>query len=154
MANMKTTELTPDVSKLPTVVPIRELRSYIEDFAGVNAPLYAQNLLDSELYQCLLDTVYDFNESTPLMAHINYTISDFRFPGLLKEGAAARAFKLIAIKELRGEMQYTDGGTGNALSYKQREFQQYAQMYTQEYEARKLKIRRQLNKENCYGYVL
>ena len=131
--------------------PVR-LRLYLMDFEITNAPLFQQYLSDQELETCINWALDDFNESIPILEY-KFTLLDFPLPKLLLRGAALEAMNLTLMKEMRGEMQYQDGGVSNAIYYKSQQFMGIRSTISQEYEQSKMKTKRQMNLENCYGGI-
>lgn len=135
-----------------SVVKPEKVRWKIMDFDFVNAPLYERYLTDEDLWQCLDETVDDFNETPPMFMY-PYTLADFPKKNLLLEGAALKAMKLTAMKEMRGEMQYDDGGIQSNLYYKTPMYSQVAGEMTQSYENSKRRIKKQMNLSRCFKGV-
>lgn len=126
------------------------LRSYIQDTAAVNLPIGVQQLTDPELEACISRAVEEFNETPPLM-FIQYTKDDFPYPHLLMLSASVEALQLTALKELRGEMNYTDGGISSTIYYKSPQYLQLREMLTRERQEKTIRVKKQLNLKNGFG---
>lgn len=135
------------------VITVDDVRLHLMDFDSVNAPLYLANLQDSDILYAINAAVGDFNETPPILGSRVYTIDDFPFPQLLKDGAVVNSLKFIALKELRGEMQYSDGGISSTISYKFAQFNSLRQEYSQNYERDMSRKKRHLNMQACYGGI-
>lgn len=133
-------------------VTVDDIRLNIEDYSDVNIPIYVQQLTDEEIQSAIDYIIDDFNETPPRLSTL-YTIATFPSRGLLIDGATMRCFNLTAMKELRGEMQYNDGGISSTISYKFPQFTSLRQELTQKYEQDKYKLKRNLNINLCYGGV-
>jgi hypothetical protein len=123
------------------IVTVDEVRHLLEDYDTTNMPLFSIMLEDPDLQKCIDLAVDDFNESPPIL-YRKYTIYDFPYKRLLLDGAVVEALKLTALKELRGEMQYSDGGISSTVYYKQPQFTAIRQESEQKYEQDKLRRRK------------
>lgn len=133
----------------PVITP-DDVREHLMDYEEVNIPLMVRFLEDPDLQKCIDIMVDDFNEMPPIV-YRQYTVYDFPFKRLLLDGAVVQAMKLTALKELRGEMQYTDGGISSSIYYKSPQFTALRQEYEQKYEQDKLRRKKHLNIQACYG---
>ena len=133
----------------PVITPV-DVRQKLLDYEDVNIPLYTKYLEDADLDNCIATSVDDFN-GTPPMLYRQYTLEDFPFKKLLLDGAVLEAMKLTALKELRAEMQYSDGGQQSSVYYKSPQFTALRQEMEQKYEQDKLRRKRHLNIQACYG---
>lgn len=132
------------------VVVVADVRAKLVDYEDVNIPLYIQYLSDDDIQACIDTTIDDFNESPPII-YLQYDILTFPFKRLLIDGAVVEGLRLTAFKELRGEMQYNDGGITSSVYYKSPQFTALRQELEQKYEQDKLRRKRHLNMNNCYG---
>ena len=134
------------------MVTAADVRLYLMDKAELNIPLYVQHLDDAMMDSCIQWAVEDFNDATPQLMQ-KYTVSDFPMKSLLLEGAAVRALFMTAMKELRGEMQYSDGGIGSSVSYKSPQMLQIRADLKVSYETKRDTAKRMYNISQCYGGV-
>lgn len=132
------------------VITVEDVRLYLMDFEDVNIPLMIAYLKNEDIQKCIDETVHDFNETPPIL-YRKYTLEDFPFKKLLLDGSVVEALKLTVLKELRGEMQYNDGGIASSVYYKSPQFTALRQEYEQKYEIDKQRRKKHLNIEMCYG---
>ena len=132
------------------VIDVDDVRHHLMDYEDVNIPLMVRFMEDPDLQKCIDISVDDFNETPPVL-YRQYTVYDFPFRRLLLDGAVVQAMKLTALKELRGEMQYNDGGISSTIYYKSPQFTALRQEYEQKYEQDKLRRKKHLNIQACYG---
>ena len=132
------------------IVTADDLQLYLEDTVAANMPLQISYLSPSELTFCLELTVADYNETPPIFFQ-QYTLDTFPYRKLLLLGAAVEALHLTAMKELRGEMTYSDGGVSSTVYYKTPQFTQLKLQLQQEYKELKLRTKRQVNLKNGFG---
>ena len=134
----------------PVVNP-DDVRAAIGDYITDNIPMGVEYLTNQDLERCILYTVDDFNDSPPIFRFRQYDLYTFPQRSLLLKGAVAEAFNMTKKKELRGEMQYSDGGIDSIIYHKTDKFQALYQVAQQEYETLKTRTKRQMNLESCYG---
>ena len=134
------------------VVTVEDVRLHLMDYDTVNLPLFNQILSDAEIQEAIEDAVDEFNEIPPILTR-KYTLEDFPFPKILLSGVVARCMGLTALKELRGEMQYNDGGIASTVSYKFPQFNSLRQELEAKYNQDVMRCKRHLNINNCYGGI-
>ena len=132
------------------VLTIDELKNALADMPEYNMPLGNSYLSPSELADAIELAIDDYNISSPIL-DVPVTLDTFPSRYLLIHGAIVEALKLTVLKELRGRMDYSDGGVQNALYTKSPEFSALQNSYAKIYETSKLKYKRQLNASACYG---
>lgn len=132
------------------VVTVDDVRHRLMDYEDVNMPLFNRVLEDTDLQKCIDISVDDFNGTPPIL-YRQYTGDDFPYKRLLLDGAVVEALKLTALKELRGEMQYSDGGVQSSIYYKNPQFSALRQEAEQKYEQDKVRRKKHLNIQACYG---
>ena len=145
-------EILSDTNSTTPKCDAIRLRLYLMDFDTANAPLFQEYLSDADLEKCIQWAVDDFNESPPIFMD-RYTVNSYPLPKLLLKGAAVEAMNLTVMRELRGEMQYQDGGVSNAIYYKSQPFMSVKSNLSQDYEQLKMRTKRHINLENCYGGI-
>ena len=138
------------IGGLMAVLTIEELKAALADTPEYNKPLGNTYLNPSELTTAIALAVEDYNESNPIL-DVMVDIDTYPSKRSLLYGAMVEALRLTALKELRGRMDYSDGGVQNALYTKSPEFLALQNQYTQMYETAKSRIKRQKNMSNCYG---
>lgn len=132
------------------VLTAEELKAALADSPEYNQPLGNSYLNNTELNNAIALAIDDYNSSSPIL-DFPVTVDDFPNKRLLLQGAIVEALKLTVFKELRGRMDYSDGGVQNSLYTKSPEFMALQGQYSQAYETSKLKLKRQLNATACYG---
>ena len=132
------------------LVTVADVRLALMDYMERNIPLYTCHLTDDQLQTCI-DWAMDYiNEATPRF-EIPYEVATFKNKHLLIKGAVVEALRLTALIELRGEMNYSDGGTQSSIYYKSPQFTALRQEAQASFEDDVRRIKRQINVENCYG---
>ena len=134
------------------VINVDEVRLHLMDYDNVNKPLFNEMLSDEEIQHAIEDALDVFNEMSPILSRI-YTIEDFPFPRILIDGVTARCLGFTALKELRGEMQYNDGGIASTISYKFPQYTSIRQELEAKYEQNIMRCKRNLNMNACYGGI-
>lgn len=150
-APMETTSSDFDMRK-NSVVSVDELRLALMDYAERNIPLYVEHLSDEQLWKCIEWAAQGFNEVPPVLSK-TYDITNFPRKRLLLELAVIEALRLTSLIELRGEMQYSDGGIQSTIYYKSAHFTQLRQELEQKAAQEVAAAKRSLNIEGCYGHL-
>lgn len=135
-----------------SVVTPADLRLALMDFASKNIPLYQEHLTEEQLWKCIDWAVTLFND-TPPYVYRQYTMADFPRRKLLLDAAMVEALKLTALIELRGEMQYSDGGIQSAIYYKSQQFTALRQELEAKVTQSITAVKRTLNINDCYGHL-
>jgi hypothetical protein len=133
------------------VVTVESLRSYLQDYETTNIPLGVAYLTDPDLTHCIEHAVDDFNETPPMLPLQWYTVETFPHRNLLLIGATVEALHLTSMKELRAEMNYSDGGITSSVYYKTPQFQSLKAELEREYQTKKMRIKKQMNLSNGFG---
>ncbi len=155
---LKTEDIDPKVLTISktleqkSVVTPSDLRLALMDFATKNIPLYQEHLTDEQLWKCIDWAVTLFND-TPPHIYRQYTMEDFPRRKLLLDSAMVEALKLTALIELRGEMQYSDGGIQSTIYYKSQQFSALRQELEAKVSQATTAIKRTLNINECYGHL-
>ena len=132
------------------VVTPLDLRLALMDYADMNIPLYKEHLTDDVLWKCLDWAVDHYNDVPPRLAK-HYTLEDFPKRKLLLDMATVEALRLTALVELRGEMQYSDGGIQSTIYYKSQHFNALKQELQARVDAEITADKRATNINSCYG---
>lgn len=146
---------TEDISKAienskNSVITPNDLRLILMDYGIYNIPLYKEELTEEQLWKCIEWGAQSFNELPPRIS-TKYTIENFPDKRLLLDLATIEALKLTALKELRGEMQYNDGGIQSSINYKFPQFSSLRQELEQKTAQEASTIKRSYNVNSCYG---
>jgi hypothetical protein len=134
------------------VLTTDELKAALADSPEYNQPLGNSYLSTAELSTAITLAIDDYNYSSPILDN-TVDINNFPVKRILLQGAIVEALKLTVLKELRGRMDYSDGGVQNALYTKSPEFTALQNQYTQIYENAKMRYKRQINASACYGGI-
>ena len=135
-----------------SVITPNDLRLALMDYVDVNIPLYKEHLTDQQLWKCIKWACEHFNEVQPRISK-EYDITNFPRPKLLLDAALVEALRLTTLVELRGEMQYSDGGVQSSIYYKSQHFSALRQELEQKVEQQIMSVKRSLNINNCYGVL-
>ena len=153
---LTTADVSPDVLAISQamerkcVVTPLDLRLSLMDYADMNIPLYREHLTDEVLWKCLEWAVDHYNDVPPRISK-HYTLEDFPKRKLLLDMATVEALRLTALVELRGEMQYSDGGIQSTIYYKSQHFNALKQELQARVDAEITADKRATNINSCYG---
>lgn len=135
-----------------SVVTPQDVRLALMDYADFNRPLYQEILSDEKLWKCIDWAVAHFNETPPVLS-TKYTVSNFPKRKLLLDLAVVEALNMTALYELRGEMQYSDGGIQSSVFYKSPQFTSLRQELQQRTSQELVAAKRALNINSFYGHL-
>lgn len=153
MGTSDVTKLTESINAIKdSVVTPLDVRLSLMDYKERNIPLYTEHLTDEMLWKCIDWAVAKFNETPPVLK-TQYTAVNFPKRKLLLDSATAEALRLTSLIELRGEMQYSDGGVQSSIYYKSGQFSALRQELEQRVGQETSTTKRVLNIENCYGHL-
>lgn len=153
---LKKSEVSEDLLAISTamerkcVVTPLDLRLSLMDYSDRNIPLYQEHLTDEMLWKCLEWGVEHYNEVPP-KSSTTYTLENFPKRKLLLDMATVEALRLTALVELRGEMQYSDGGIQSSIYYKTQHFNALRQELQSRVDAAITAEKRADNINSCYG---
>lgn len=134
------------------VVTVEDLQAFLSDTPEYNLPLNNMYLTPEELQLSIELALDDYNNSPP---DSDFIPDLYNFPSkkILLLGAAVEALRMTSHKELRGRMDYNDGGVQNSLYTKTPEYISLQMQTQQEYERLKTRYKRQQNMKACYGGI-
>lgn len=130
---------------------VKKIRSYIRDEPNLNALLDGVETGDTLLEFCLELSLDDFNTSPPLLG--NFTIQNHPSHTLVLLGAVIWILKSAGVLQSRNQLDYASGGITIATSNKTPLYQSWINMMMQEYEAKKLNLKKSINAEQAYGGI-
>ena len=133
-----------------SVVTPNDVRLALMDYSDKNIPLYQEHLTDEMLWKCIEWGVSHFNDTPPTISK-QYTLATFPKRKLMLDLAVVEALKLTALVELRGEMQYNDGGIQSTIYYKSQQFNALRQELQAKVEQEIIATKRSININSCYG---
>ena len=135
-----------------SVVTPLDVRLALMDYADKNIPLYQEHLTDEMLWKCIEWGVNHFNDTSPKLSRV-YDVTNFPKRKLMLDLAVVEALRLTALVELRGEMQYSDGGIQSTIYYKSQHFNALRQELQAKVDAEIVATKRAENINSCYGHL-
>jgi len=150
--DQKTLNISETLQNLSnSIITPNDVRLALMDYPEMNKPLYIEHLDDEKLWKCIDWGVGTFNSQPPNIG--KYTAENFPDKQLLLLLAVVEALKLTALMELRGEMQYSDGGVQSSIYYKSPQFTALRQELQQQASQNITAIKRSMNINSCYGHL-
>lgn len=140
-------------SGIPANIP--QFRAIIREFLRDRAPF--NTLLDGqETSDLLIDVsiqlaIDDFNTTAPVISI--HTVSNFPSFYLLLYGTLIQVLRSAGILQSRNQLDYSDGGVSVSVSNKTALYQSWIQMFSAEYETKKLNLKIFLNVQQGFGGV-
>ena len=123
---------------------IAVVRTKLRDFPELNRLVEGRETSDREIALAIAESVDDFNNTPPLIP--NYTIETFPSMSLLMRGSIINIIESVGLLQTRNQMVYSDGeGVTVNVSDKTPMLLQWLQLFTNQYESKKLRLKKALN---------
>ena len=123
---------------------INMVRAHMRDFEELNRLTEGVESSDRQIAFALLEAVDDFNTTPPLIA--DATLANFPSISLLMRGAVIFLLEGIGLLQTRNNLSYYDGtGVQVNVSNKTPMLLQWLGLYTNQYEARKRRLKQAQN---------
>lgn len=123
---------------------VKLIRAKLRDYPELNRLVAGQETSDREIAFAIMEAVDDFNNTPPLIE--NYTLDTFPSPSLLIRGAIINILESVALLQTRNQMTYSDGqGIQVGVSDKAPMLMSWINLFTQQYEAKKARLKQALN---------
>jgi hypothetical protein len=130
---------------------VDRLRRFLRDDATLNTLISGEESSDAQLMDALEDSVDDWNNTPPPLAHI--TLETHPSVRLLIRGAAIEILASAGILQSRNRLDYSDGGVTVRVSDKAPDYQAWITRMVNDYERKKLELKKTLNIQLGYGAV-
>ncbi len=139
------TVLPAKFSKLVNMV-----RAHVRDFTELNRLTAGVESSDRQIALAIMEAIDDFNTTPPLIG--NCGIADFPSISLLIRGATIFLLEGIGLLQTRNNLSYYDGtGVQVNVSDKSPMLLQWIGLYTNQYEARKRRLKQALNMQRAFN---
>ena len=123
---------------------IAVVRTRMRDFPELNRLVEGRETSDREIALAIAEAVDDFNNTPPLIQ--NFGIEDFPSISLLIRGSIINIIESVGLLQTRNQMVYSDGeGVTVNVSDKTPMLIQWLQLFMNQYEAKKLRLKKALN---------
>lgn len=131
---------------------IRQVRTWLRDFAEVNALLDGEEFQDGSLELFIDMALDDWSSTPPLIGRVSSVRAHpSRFLLMLK--VVQLALMSASFMYARNNLTYSDGGITVATSDKAPLYLRIEERLRQEYDLQKMRLKRSLNAEQAYGGV-
>lgn len=125
------------------------VRQFTRDFPELNRLIRGEETSSRQIAWAVLDAVDDWNTTPPFLGRVG--LENFPSIPALREGAVATLLKSVAMLQLRNQLDYSDGGIQVSSSNKGPVLMQWAQLYQENYERKRDRIKASLNVEFAMG---
>jgi len=127
------------------------LRKFLRDVDELNKLLDRKESSDNQLELALDMALDDWNFTPPLLNTLDYT--NFLSPNMLIRGAAIQILTSAGILYSRSKLDYSDGGITVRVSDQAAEYMAWLNMIINDYERKKLEIKKAYNIAAGWGGV-
>jgi hypothetical protein len=126
------------------VVVIGLVRAKLRDYPELNRLVSGQETSDRQIAMAMVEAIDDYNTSPPLIE--GATLESFPSISLLVNGTIIYVLQSIGLLQTRNMMNYSDGqGVQTGVNDKTPMLLQWIQLFTQQYEAKKLRLKKAIN---------
>lgn len=130
---------------------VDRLRCFLRDDPALNKLIKGFESSPKQLIFALEDSVDDWNNTPPPLAPINLDTHPSR--RLLIRGAAIEILRSAGILQSRNRLSYSDGGVNVQVSDKAADYQAWLNNMVNDYERKKLELKKSINLAMAYGEV-
>lgn len=127
------------------------LRKFLRDIDELNKLLDRKESSDNQLQLALDMALDDWNMTPPIFYPATY--ESVPSPNLLIRGAVIQVLTSAGILYSRNKLDYSDGGITVRVSDQAQEYMAWLNMIVNDYERKKLEIKKFINIAMCWGSV-
>lgn len=120
------------------------VRAKLRDYPELNRLIEGRETSDREIAFAIMETIDDFNTTPPLIE--SCTLESFPSTSLLIRGTIVNVIESVGLLQTRNQMSYSDGqGVQVSVSDKAPMLLQWISLFTNQYEQKKVKLKKALN---------
>jgi len=120
------------------------IRAKLRDYPELNRLVAGQENSDRQIAFAVMYCVDDWNCTPPLIE--DTTLASFPSMALLIDGSIVQVLQSVGLLQMRNHMRYSDGqGMQVSTSDKAPQLMGWANLFSQGYEAKKMRLKRALN---------
>ena len=120
------------------------VRAKLRDYPELNRLIEGRETSDREIAFAIMETIDDFNTTPPLIE--SCTLESFPSTSLLIRGTIVNVIESVGLLQTRNQMSYSDGqGVQVSVSDKAPMLLQWISLFTNQYEQKKIKLKKALN---------
>jgi hypothetical protein len=139
--------LSPTVARVmpaKLIAVIGMVRAKLRDYPELNRLVSGQETSDRQIAMAMVEAIDDYNTSPPLIDGV--TLDTYPSVSLLVNGTIIYTLQSIGLLQTRNMMNYSDGqGVQTGVNDKTPMLLQWIQLFTQQYEAKKLRLKKAIN---------
>lgn len=123
------------------------IRAFMRDYSELNRLFQGEEHSDRLIIFAILDTIEDFNTTPPMT---NYQLTNFPSKYLLRVGSVIHLLSSVGLLMTRNYLPFSDGGL-QVMNDKTSLIQSWIQLFTNNYETKKDRLKVALNIEGGWG---
>ena len=124
-------------------------RDFMRDHAQLNRLIQGVEHSDRLIAWSIADTLDDWNTTPPLIGPVN--IESFPSRRLLLRGTVINLLESSGLLQTRNHLTFSDGGIQVGISDKTALIQSWIQLFKNDYESKKLRLKVAINIEQAWG---
>lgn len=148
--NSNAVEIEESSKKIPAKLlnTIALVRAKLRDYPELNRLIEGRETSDREIAFSIMEAIDDFNTTPPLLG--SYTLENFPSMSLLIRGTIINVLESVGLLQTRNQMSYSDGqGVGVGISDKAPMLMSWINLYQNQYEQKKFRLKQALNLGNA-----
>lgn len=142
-----------DSAEVPNARPefneiVNSVRLFMRDYPEVNRLIAGVEHSNRQIVWAIMDTLDDFNATPPFTA---IPLSSFPSKSLFIRGVVCALLESVGLLQTRNQLTFSDGGIQVGISDKTPYIQSWLQVFRNQYEEKKMKMKVAMNIENAWG---
>lgn len=125
------------------------VRMFMRDHAELNRLTQGVEHSDRLIFWAIADTIDDWNTTPPLIGPVD--ITNFPSRRLLVRGSVVSLLESSGLLMSRNHLTFSDGGIQVGVSDKTPLYQSWIQLFKNDYESKKLRLKVSMNIESAWG---
>lgn len=135
-------------AKLELNAIVDQVRLFTRDYPELNRLIAGYESSNRQIVWAIMDTLDDFNTTPPFTS---VSMSQFPSRSLFIRGVVCSLLESIGLLQTRNQLTFSDGGIQVGISDKTPYIQSWLQVFRNQYEEKKMKIKVSMNIENAWG---
>lgn len=141
---------TPDLPKAEIELNnlVNQIRSFLRDYPELNRLIKGVENSNRQIVWAIVDCLDDFNTTPPFT---RFTLDNFPSKSLLIRGTVITLLESVGLLQTRNQLSFSDGGIQVGVSDKTPYLQSWIQLFRNQYEEKKQRLKVAYNIELGWG---
>lgn len=125
-----------------------QVRLFMRDYPELNRLISGVESSNRQIVWAMMDTLDDFNTTPPFTS---LSMDQFPSRSLFVRGVVCSLLESIGLLQTRNQLTFSDGGIQVGISDKTPYIQSWLQVFRNQYEEKKMRMKVAMNIENAWG---